>query len=514
METLAIGSELLFRRQFILGGEPADGIGGWRRERVGGRIPLAAHPDLPVEQLREGELELTLLGFMIDPDAPERDNAGVLRSLAGQGSSQLAVAQATMRIGGRWILIGDNGRETFLFTDPCGLRQVCYHSAENGDVWCASQPGLLSESLGLPGSEEAHGFMESIYFRTYREYWWPGSGTSVAGVRHLLPNHYLDLRSGRALRFWPWEPCQPRELAEACGRGAEVLRGMIAGAANRSPVALPLTAGVDSRLLLAASRDLRDRILYFTMLREHTRPEDIEVPRKLAARLGLHHVVIDCREEADGQFGDLYARNVTTSHEAWRDMTAVLLREFPEDHVVLTGNCAEIMRRYYHQSPVVVDAKDREVTPELLAALENAEENEYALAQHRAWLAGAETSVVGAGYDLLDIYYWEQRMGRWQAMHQLERDLAHETLSPYNSRELFTTFLGVDVALRSEPVPESFTTLTRILWPDVLIEPFNPIPWHIRMGRAMREETIARLGDTRVFGHLKNIYRKARARLR
>jgi hypothetical protein len=507
---------LLHSRQFVLSPTPVDPSPGWNRTAIGSAFHLATHPTLQVVQSRRDDFELTLLGFILDPENPHNTDAEILRRLCDDSATGTDVVRGTSRMGGRWILIVDNGDETVLFTDPCGLRQVCHTKDENGSAWCASQSGLLAQLLDLEISDEANEFMGSLYFTAYPEYWWPGTSTPFAEVEHLLPNHLLELRTGSVKRFWPWKPVVAVGLDEGVKRGGELLKGILKSASQRFPLALAVTAGLDSRSLLAAARDLQDDIFFYTLKKPRS-PDavtDIAVAKRLLGKLALHHSVIDCGVSVDPGFDELYKQNVATAHPAWGSIVQALSRDYPRDRLVINGNCAEIARCYYRNTPRKRDRLAGGVTPELLAYLENMEGNAFALRQFQAWLDDVPPAEARGELDVLDLFYWEQRMGKWQAMSQLEWDLAQETLSPYNVRDLLTLLLGVDAARRNRPERELFLRMIRELWPEVLSEPFNPKSRSRRLVASAKRATISLLGDTAFFQESLNIYRRARSWVR
>ena len=85
---------------------------------------------------------------------------------------------------------------------------------------------------------------------------------------------------------------------------------------------------------------------------------------------------------------------------------------------------------------------------------------------------------------------WEQRSGRWQAGDQLERDLDHETFVPFNSREYFTTLLGVPAKHRRSPEP-LHRAMIRAMWSETLSVPINPVPLKGQLRAAARRVLVA-----------------------
>lgn len=505
-----VGNVLLYTRQFVLSPSRTEVIPGWHGVTTRSGFHLSAHPLLEITQVVARDLELTLIGFVLDPDHPEDDNTRILSRIATDAVTNMDVVRGSCRMGGRWILIVDSSEESFLFTDPCALRQVCY-MRDDGAVWCASQPGILAESFDLQMSDAARAFIGSLYFKSYLEYWWPGGRTPFAEVQQLLPNHLLDLRSGAVRRFWPWAPLAEVGFDQAVARGTEILTSTIASAGRRSALALPVTGGLDSRVLLAASRDLQRDIFFYTLDKRRSGDSrmDITVAGNMLRRLGLSHNVIDCNVGVDPDFEAIYQRNVVTAHPEWAVIVDALRRQYPPRHLVLNGNCAEIARCYYRHTPRGAVSKGREVDAGYLAYLENMEGNNLALEEFHAWLQGAPTPEERGRIELLDLFYWEQRMGRWQAMSQLEWDLAQETLSPYNNRELLTLLLGVDPARRDRP--DLFMAMIRKLWPELLAEPINPVPISRRLTEAAKRGVFAALGNSTLFRHALDGYRKMRS---
>jgi hypothetical protein len=97
-------------------------------------------------------------------------------------------------------------------------------------------------------------------------------------------------------RHWPPaaldDHADPVVVAEEVARIIE--RHVTAVIANR-PAYLPLTAGHDSRTLLACARSCIDRVHLFTLaLPDRTARVDVAMARQLARRHGLRYQVVDC----------------------------------------------------------------------------------------------------------------------------------------------------------------------------------------------------------------------------
>jgi len=208
--------------------------------------------------------------------------------------------------GGGW-LIAQDGNRRYLFNDPLGLRQAFYTDTvcTDNDLWVMSQTGMGAELLGLTMDPSSRDYMEWRMSQGHHEYMWPGTTSPFREILHLLPNHYLDINTGRCHRFWPRERLEQISLDEAIDRVADLMPRLLEAAANRFDLVLGLTAGIDSRLVLAASRAVRERISYVSV-RQTVMPADhadLTVAANILQKLGLRHELIIARPSMSPAFG-------------------------------------------------------------------------------------------------------------------------------------------------------------------------------------------------------------------
>ena len=230
-------------------------------------------------------------------------------------------------------------------------------------------------------------------------------------IRHLLPNHTLDLTTGRRRRYWPDGPIGRLELAQAADTLAGLLTALFRAAAARFPLSLATTAGWDTRLILATCREFRDGMYFYTR-RTADRADVTRVPR-LMARLGLPHHLISFPDRMDPEFARIYNRNMTEAHDYWGRMCQRLYEVYPEERVCANGDSGD-------RPSVFASPPGEAVTARALAALTSAGKNyqdelranPFVVRACEEWLAG-----VGELYDMnvLDLFYWEQYGGTWQS---------------------------------------------------------------------------------------------------
>ncbi|HMJ80196.1 MAG TPA: hypothetical protein VK592_04070 [Candidatus Dormibacteraeota bacterium] len=453
-------------------------------------------------------MELTLLGYALDPRSPLRGNGELVEDLAGRGTLD-RILEGSAAFGGRWALVVAEEVGLHLLTDATGLRQVFY-TAGVGSRWCASQASLIAAEAGIARDPEASAFLGSLYVRAYSEFWWPFDTSPFRGVRRLPPNHVLDLERGEVTRYWPVSAPAPRPFERVVDAGAELLRGSLEAAANRAPLALTLTAGLDTRVLLAAARDLRSRAVWYTLDPRmlHTSPADLDVAARLSARLGLTHLVIG-RGPKVPDYRRLYAESVDAPHAAWATVGEGLWEAFPPERMAVFASSSEIARapEHWHDSP-------RRVTPGSLVAFANMSADESGLARTAfgRWLEDAGPSAERSGYHPLMLFYWENRIGSWLATGVAEWDLIHETCAPFSCRHLLETLLASDVADRRGPACRLHHALVERMWPEALLEPVNPLSRGQLARQSAKRGLFRAMRVTRTYRPLMGAYLRRRSR--
>ncbi len=471
----SVAGRLLYRRQFVLGPRSVnrlDGREGWTELALADRLILTVHPDLELHHLSRGEFTLVLLGYLLDPLRPELTNAECFHNLARSGECPTfaEVVQRTASLGGRWALLYRHQRELKLFTDPFGSRQIFYH-AKGVEKWCASQPHVIAQQLHIPRSVDPDllGFVSSPLFAE-TENCWVGDGTLYDGITHLLPNHYLDLTEGKVVRYWPSRKFEHFPLGQAALSISDLLKGLLESASRRQPLLLAVTAGWDSRVLLAASRNLRGQIHYFTqrfgaMTEAHA---DLAVPARLLKKLGLKHHIHDCPDEVDPAFKEILYKNVSTIQSEHK---IPLYYDYYKHHggsLNVNGNGSEIGRNHLRYASNPRSGRD-------LADSFGRKDDPYAMRCLQRWLEETQPVVDQCEMDINDLFYWEQRwMGNWKASWSADLDIAIEEFMPFNCRAIMELFLSTDKECRLVKQPAVHRAVIEYTWPEALSEPFNP----------------------------------------
>jgi hypothetical protein len=366
------------------------------------------------------------------------------------------------RLAGMYLLLTEGQLPPRLYADHGGSMSLVYSPP---DRRAASSPSLLLDEAGYRDRflTDLH---QALVLREGASGWISGTLTAHRDVRRLLPNHYLDLTSWTAPRYWPrpgdFTPW--RDLPAAADGAALALKAFTAAACDAFDVAVTMTAGFDSRLLLASCRDEIGRCEFFTL--EAGADIDTEVSRAIARRFGLTHRVMPLKAANEAQMaawdravGDCMLEAPRRTHRTLFDLT--------DRNAIFTGMYGEVGRcRLYRQdylqiNAVKIDARfvvDRLTLPRHPELLANIEE-------WFASLAGQPNSVI------LDLAFHELKFASWAMGQRPITNSVKLNLLPFAQRRVLDAFIGVAPAEKTTEV--LFWAIINRLWPELAEVPIN-----------------------------------------
>lgn len=436
---------------------------------------MTVHPKLETELVKSPQGTFLLLGYILDPENPKRTNRDILMDLAHESEDSDACLKKADNLAGRYVIIHNLGEGIRIWNDPAGIRPVFYAKTQDG-VWCSSIPSFLADTLDIDIDEDVkREFIDSEYYSSCAEPWYPGNSTQWKEIKHLTPNNFLTLPDCEVTRFWPIQPLENISLEDCVKESSAILQGILQSAANRYPLAIGISAGLDSRVLLSASRNVSGTITYVTYPEtkklSETRRVDVAVATALLKKLKQKHV---------------------------------LLRHAPLDMFV-SGNGSETARCYNAKYNV------SDISSAELARIANMEGNRFAITEFSHWLEKTKFLNETTKIDTLDLFHLEQKVANWAAMKITHNtDVSHDTLLPFNSRRLLSLLLSVPREYRMPPNHQLHLELIKHMWPECLCLPINP---ESRKGKWKRISfrIFKRVSEQL---HLYSIYRKYRDRLK
>ena len=403
-----------------------------------------------------------ILGFPIDLDA-RRMLDGPWQAPGTWGADRDGFIHQTLwALGGRFLLIFTaDGDDLRLYPD------------------CTAQVPCVWDATARIAASTAHAFLDEAEYEARLdrplldklgvegEGWLPAGLTAHRGVTRLLPGHYLDLQTFTAHRFWPKGPIPQTTDTDAVIDETVVLlqAQMEAVIHSTKRLGLGLTAGNETRVLLACARPYLDRIDTVTVVGQDRHTTDTVIARRIARDFGIRHLELPRREATPAQYQQFVRRGGHCNADSNAHFHTSVW-PIADSHIFIGGIGGEVGRGFFWRpadqadTPVTADGLGGRFglpqTPELTEALD-------------CWITGLPPVDT---FGILDLAYLENRMGPWYAV-QLCCDPTLLRIAP-----LFT-FRGCELMLSLPPDWKRDSRLGREiiakLWPELLRYPFNSL---------------------------------------
>lgn len=457
----------LFRRQFIFTKDKHPQLDNWQQNSINNYI-LYTHPELSINQYSQNEKRLIIVGDLFDYRYPHYSNKEILHDVFTECISLDATLKAFDKYCGTFIVIylDNTAKEFIIFNDNAGIQQIFLHYHKD-EVVLASQPKLISTFYQpeLDNSKKAIDFFSSAEFENKRTY--IGDLTEFIDVKYLKANHYFNVMSKSVHRFFPYKKIETVDVNIVAKKAAEIIKGYLKAMSLRKPLLLAVSAGWESRVLLAASKDISERCHYY-VFKNSNGPDnsaDVGVPEKLLARLGLKLDIINRDFEIDERHKPLTDTSLSYPRAANLNYMFKYWSKFP-DHISITGNVSEVARTEFDNIKNVDEFK--------IALFEKYPSQRYAIDYYKKWIAENAQAFDNSNFELLDMLYWEENSSNWTAKGATETKMVLECQLPFNSRELLTTLLGADSKYRKKQHCILYKKIVQILYPECLEVPVNP----------------------------------------
>ncbi|MEN8249997.1 MAG: hypothetical protein ABFS32_13775 [Bacteroidota bacterium] len=460
-------AKLKHRSQYILAPRSIDCPFLFNSFSLCGSSVLYTHIDLKVTQYSEGVLRLILLGDMFDYKHPKKDNKDIIKDIADADFDRFL--KNTDRYAGRYVLFYIRNNAMFLTHDATATRKIFYCKV-NSELWCGSQPYLLAKVIGLRKSTDTSKieYYSSERFLTLHNSN-IGDTTFYDEIRQVLSNHYFDVPEYRSVRYWPREKKVDISVDECASISARMLKGNMESISARYKIMLPVTAGKDSRTLLAATCNIKDEVYYYINKEKRIdeKHKDFDIPKKLFQMLGLDFHIVDPYIPVDEDFKRVYYQNNELASDFYLPLIYNYYINF-SDRVNLPGNIATGASWFY---PLF----KKNVNVQSLLKINKVEQFSHAEKSYSTWMKNSMELCTRTGFNIMDLFYWEERIGNWGTQIQLDKDIAQNDINPYNSRLLIQTMLSVQPLHSIECASYSLNTkINRLLWPETLNVPINP----------------------------------------
>lgn len=457
--------------------------------------------DLAVSAASDANRSVTILGLCVGIEPDIADPAQWLLSALEQGTFY----EALDLLCGRFAVFVKDPQGLRIVSDATGMRAIFYRRDFE----------VVASHARLVANERT----SDVPFR----YGFPGNGTPFPRVKLLTPNTLIELpvaetrrRLGlppskpKVRRFWPRTKLVPRTPEEAAGMVLDWTTRAVRKVAEAHPIRLALTAGLDSRVMLAVL--LRSGVPFetYTYGGGKSTARDIAVASDLARTMGVRHSTIP----VTAPHGEMLARLEHATYACHHYQAVQPLAKWIGDSntVAVTANLLEIGRTFYakmkRQAPTIrLDSLNLgkigralyamrgnpapPVSPWAMRALHLRSmptSGKEAAKAYPGWSRVADeafkdlltTSNFNAARGILDPFdqfYWEHRMAAWHGVAMLERDFYAQAFIPFNARAIWEVLLGVPYEDRVNAT--AFHRMIDMVDPRLMDIPINPKDWPV-----------------------------------
>ncbi|HKL16313.1 MAG TPA: hypothetical protein VJ915_11795 [Balneolaceae bacterium] len=361
-------------------------------------------------------------------------------------------------LSGRYIVAGVLNKESRLYLDASGSLPIVYDPAKEV---ASSSPQLILEEeyetkldtrlmhqLGMPKSG----------------LWIPSGLTAHKGVYRVIPNHFLDLEKWIINRHWPSQEIKKTSGTDKLVNAiASSVKNTCSAVAKSHKPLFSITAGRDSRMLLACVRHLTKKSEFFTF-KKFPGNVDTYYADKISKEYKLDHKFLKVDKPHKKQQEQWLKWNGhCISGGIWKVQHS--LQFFKGNYAVMPAMAGEVGRSFYWK-------KDDRATQTLTASEML---NRLKLPHTEALLEASKNYVEGLPdidfFSLLDLIYIEQRLGCWGNLSTYTGNYYHPHYLPLSSREIFTSMMSLPSTYRLEQ--RLCLDLIKKEWPELFKYPFN-----------------------------------------
>lgn len=460
---------VLFRKQFacVPRSKSADVVTDWACFDVGSN-QLFVQPTLPVNMARGRERNSILLGTAIhclEPTWKESDIAKALSKCA----TETQFLDTLDCLCGTFVVIDERGEDIRFFNDVASSGKLFYLNTEEGAL-IGSDPRLIGHFHQLVKDEDpdAAAYYASPFFKNANNKKWLGDRTWYKGVFQVLPNHGFHLQTKNVFRYYPRTKREEIPVGRIIEESAELLENIVNGVFTRDDGFVSVTAGWDSRVIMASTKPFADRATYYTFEKpgNAVNDKDVAIAQRICRDLGLNHRLV----RPPKAFPEVHASAMRCSFELGEDKRCLsflgLFDEQLVEHYTLTGSISEIAKNYFERLPIGNGLE--------LAKAAHFPATPYVVNYFQAWIDRSKSQIEQLGYTPQDFAHWEQDIANFAGQGIMSTSYVSNRISPFNCRKLIDLILHANIDYRDGYNSVVYRGIIQALWPELLRYPVNP----------------------------------------
>ncbi|NET24747.1 hypothetical protein [Okeania sp. SIO1I7] len=336
-------------------------------------------------------------------------------------------------LAGRYIIIYKKSGNTRILNDACGTRTIFYYQCKSPtSVLVSSHLDLIRQITDVPELDIKDEFMESF------RYYMPANLTPLHQVYILTSNTLLQVNDYQIVRYFPRENLEESSDIESIVDWiSSKFVQQLAILSKSKSLLFSLSAGLDTRTTLSASKFIKEQSTYFTYyIQEQGHNSnilwnDLIVAQSICKQLGLNHkLVLKSSEDViftDSEYREYYKQfqSVTRYLKHSPSLPYLYRKYFGSDVLHIRSNLNEVVYSSWLGSNKVKDedyVNFTEKTALKLFYINNwyKQLNDTDAQSYQKFVTGCFKQYLKTSkfdeiknYNPVDIFYWEFPMGIW-----------------------------------------------------------------------------------------------------
>lgn len=438
---------------------------GWN-VRQHGKWYLSSHPTLPVTDILAADSSRIgwLLGWAISSGGCLVEEFVHFDVAPNDDGVADHFESCLYEYGGRFAGVCLLEKSLRFYLDPIGSLAAVYCPQQ---MIVASTPTLVPRSSD---TEEDFQLIQQMGIPESLTCWCPFGTTPRRNVERVLPNHFLNLQTWKTIRHWPKGDIHvTTDVSSAVEELVVLLKRNISALAQEHLLYMPLTAGRDSRMLLACARSHVERITFFTYghpdghRRELARRER-QISGHIVSTVGLEHVFLPFQEPSQVELDEWLYRIGNCEGGLYSRLLHVYTR-LDHGRPVLHGAAGELGRGFHWRKD---DTEASRISPRDLLHKRQIPVTPALEKRAGQWLDCLPVSNTLTIWGLL---YNEEFNGCWMSPGFYGDALSNFIICPFSHRRLIQIMLALPTDYRrSNCLPMD---VIRKEWPELSEIPFN-----------------------------------------
>ncbi|RMZ61850.1 hypothetical protein D9U34_22125, partial [Vibrio anguillarum] len=234
---------------------------------------------------------LLIVGEIVHPQFDSFDLRIIVNELDNSDISFPIINKSLSRCCGRYYLFYSDSKVDMLRADATSLAQINFSSSYG---LIATDISLLQyQSIKLTHNEEAYKFYKEVFPKKGNGNAWIGHETIFNEIEKVLPNHALSIRDMKVVRYWPQVEFKYHDINQVVTEVAEELKAILKAFSEVSPLSIAVTAGNDSRVMAAATKEIKHRCYYFIDKLKNLNDDhpDIVIGKRICDTLGVKYTI-------------------------------------------------------------------------------------------------------------------------------------------------------------------------------------------------------------------------------